>query len=114
MAEAGSTKVIAELTFNEQAIGFTAEDIRLLLAQVTPEQLMEVLPDQPDLLLLAVRNVPVTAEGAEFMAPLVVLAGAGLSAELRARAFSALAEPFLVSEHEGPLPGSTLLIGREK
>lgn len=114
MAEAESAKVIAELTYNEQAIGFSAEDIRLLLAQLTPEQLMDVLPDQPDLLLLALRNVPITAEESEFQAPLVVLAGAELPAEMRARAFSALAEPFLTSEHEGPLPGSTLLVGRRK
>lgn len=110
MAEAGSTKVIAELTYKEQAIGFTSEDIRLLLAQLTPEQLMDVLPDQPDVLLLAVRNVPITAEGSDFISPLVVLAGAELHAETRANVFSALAGPFPASEHDGPLPSSTLLV----
>ena len=110
MAETGSTKVIAELTYNDQAIGFTSEDLRLLLAQLTPEQLMEVIPDQPDLLLLALRNVPISVEGSEFISPLVVLAGAELPAEMRAGAFSALAGPFHASEHEGPLPGSTLLV----
>lgn len=108
MAEA---KVIAELTYNDQAIGFTLEDVRLLLAQMTGEQLLEALPDHPDLRVLAVTNVPISTADESFTAPLIVLER-GMPARMRTHLFSVLAAGLQTSEHDGALPDTTVLVTR--
>jgi len=105
------TQVIAELTYNDQAIGFTLEDVRLLLAQMTGEQLLEALPDHPDLRVLVVANVPISMQDAQFTSPLIVLER-GMPQETRAELFSLLAEGRPTSEHAGILPNTTVLVTR--
>ena len=105
------TKVVAELTHGDQAVGFTIEDLRLLLAQVTGEQLLEVLPDHPDLRLLAMTNVPISADGETFASPLIVLER-GMSEPQRANLFALLAGKLPSSVHDGSLPGTTIMVTR--